>query len=178
MIVVASGRQVFRRPEIHSSSTGNRYSHRGSETAVVAAPYKDFRGSPRGTPAVKFNAHRDYETCPVPRGFSPQNCGAAQHEQQCRGPQDCRGSFSCQSIISFLIPRLRQNPRMRFCRRRHPVLQHRWCRLKILHRQVFQTSSSPALSDQGRALSRTPKSTALSSARAPKHVDRAMICAS
>ena len=34
---------------------------------------------------------------------------------------------------------LRQNPRMRFCRTRQPVRQHRCCCLKALHQQNFQT---------------------------------------
>ena len=36
---------------------------------------------------------------------------------------------------------LRQNPRMRFCRMRHPVRQHRQCSLKVLHQQDFRTFS-------------------------------------
>ena len=43
------------------------------------------------------------------------------------------------SPLCHLYTPLRQNPRMRFCRMRQPVRQHRCCSLKVLHQQNFQT---------------------------------------
>ncbi len=48
---------------------------------------------------------------------------------------------ACRSAAHFYTS-LRQNPRMRFCRMRQPVRQHRCCRLKVLHQQDFQTYTS------------------------------------
>ena len=45
-------------------------------------------------------------------------------------------SLSLRILLLILIPR------MRFCRLRQPVLQHRCCSLKVMHQQDFQTYSS------------------------------------
>ena len=47
------------------------------------------------------------------------------------------------SVNIHIYTPLRQNPRMRFCRMRQPVLQHRCCGLKVLHQQDFQTYYPP-----------------------------------
>ena len=58
----------------------------------------------------------------------------------CPGPSSKHG-FQTQFQNQSYTP-LRQNPRMRFCRMRQPVLQHRCCGLKVLHQQDFQTLNS------------------------------------